>query len=1044
MTGLKQCLLIVGVILLLPDAAGPAQAQDPEEGWQTYTSADGLANDYLRSIAEDRGGRLWFGTPDGASVLDDGDTPFDKGDDTWTTFTTADGLADNSVWAITAGGEGRLWFGTYGGASVLDDGGTPFDKGDDTWISFTESDGLTDDYVRAVAMDSGGGWWFGTRYGGVSVLGDGGTPFDKGDDTWTTFTTTDGLADNYVRDIAADGGGRLWFGTYDGVSVLDDGGTPFDKGDDIWTTFTTADSLTDNDVMTIAADGGGRLWFGTYGGGASVLDDGGTPFDKGDDTWTTFTTADGLVDNIVRVMVMDGGGRLWFATMGGVSVLDDAGTPFDKGDDTWTTFTTADGLANDIVRAMVVDGGGQLWFGTSGGGVSVLADAVVPSSDATSPEYANGAIPVPWSASDGASGVFGATLWVKYGSGGTWIDTELSQRGESDGTFNYTPTQGDGIYYFATVAEDWMGNTEPTPTGSGDDSTAYDTTAPDSNATSPDYDNSGDIAVSWTASDATSGVSSTVLWAKYGSGGSWASTSMTQAGTSGMFNYTPAHGDGTYYFATVAEDWMGNTESTPTDSGDDSAVYDTTDPDSSASSPDYDNAGDIAVSWTASDATSGVSSTALWVKYGNSGSWASAGLAQAGTSGSFDYTPTHGDGTYYFATVASDNAGNIEATPTGSGDASTVYDSTPTLYSISNTDGDGDYVVDWSDVSGATGYTLQEDDNPSFSSPTTRYSGSNSQFTITGQPAGTWHYRVSALNAGGDSMWSNVQSVTVNPVAAPSIPTLYAISNADGDGDYVVDWSDVTGATGYTLQEDGNPSFSSPTTRYSGADSQCTITDQAAGTWHYRVSASNAGGDSTWSSAHSVTVKAWGYLPLILRNYPPLVVENGGFESGDFTGWQHGGELHQFVRTTYPHAGRYSALLGDPAYGNDNVPSGSAWVYQTIQVPSTGSPTFSFWYRIFTYDVLWSETHQCYYDYFDVYIQDTNGQTLEHILRDGYTGTWEKDTLQDLGWKHFSYDLSGYTGQTIRIAFANFNTPGATGDPGLNTYTYLDDVVVSR
>ena len=93
---------------------------------------------------------------------------------------------------------------------------------------------------------------------------------------------------------------------------------------------------------------------------------------------------------------------------------------------------------------------------------------------------------------------------------------------------------------------------------------------------------------------------------------------------------------------------------------------------------------------------------------------------------------------------------------------------------------------------------------------------------------------------------------------------------------------------------------------------------------------------------------------------------------------------------------------------------------------------------------MWSETHQCYYDYFGVYIQDTNGQTLVHILRDGYTGTWEKDTLRDLRWKHFSYDLSGYTGQTIRIAFANFNTPGATGDPGLNTYTYLDDVVVSR
>jgi hypothetical protein len=169
---------------------------------------------------------------------------------------------------------------------------------------------------------------------------------------------------------------------------------------------------------------------------------------------------------------------------------------------------------------------------------------------------------------------------------------------------------------------------------------------------------------------------------------------------------------------------------------------------------------------------------------------------------------------------------------------------------------------------------------------------------------------------------------------------------------------------------------------------------------------------------------------------------NGNAETGDFTGWQHGGELDQSVKSDQPHTGGYSVLLGDPAYPNENVPVGSAWVYQTIEVPSTGAPTLNFWYRVFTYDVLWSHPYQCYYDYFDVYIQDVGGQTLEHILRDGYTGEWKEDTLQDLGWQHFKYNLDAYAGQTIRIRFANFNTPGATSDPGLNTYTYLDDVVI--
>jgi len=169
---------------------------------------------------------------------------------------------------------------------------------------------------------------------------------------------------------------------------------------------------------------------------------------------------------------------------------------------------------------------------------------------------------------------------------------------------------------------------------------------------------------------------------------------------------------------------------------------------------------------------------------------------------------------------------------------------------------------------------------------------------------------------------------------------------------------------------------------------------------------------------------------------------NGGFESGDFASWQHGGELAQDVKPDQPYADTYSALLGDPSYSNQDVPEGSAWGYQIVEVPKTGTPMLNFWYRIFTYDVMWSDSHQCYYDYFDVYIQDIGGQTLEHILRDGYTDEWKEDTLQDLGWRRFRYDLSAYAGQTIRIYFANFNTPGATGDPGLNTYTYLDDVAI--
>ena len=94
--------------------------------------------------------------------------------------------------------------------------------------------------------------------------------------------------------------------------------------------------------------------------------------------------------------------------------------------------------------------------------------------------------------------------------------------------------------------------------------------------------------------------------------------------------------------------------------------------------------------------------------------------------------------------------------------------SAPTLQAIDNPDNDGAYTLIWTSVSGATSYTLQEDDNVGFTSPATAYSGSSTSHGVSGKSVGTYYYRVRAVVGGQVSGWSNVRSVTVSSSSPPT------------------------------------------------------------------------------------------------------------------------------------------------------------------------------------------------------------------------------------------------------------------------------------
>ena len=87
-----------------------------------------------------------------------------------------------------------------------------------------------------------------------------------------------------------------------------------------------------------------------------------------------------------------------------------------------------------------------------------------------------------------------------------------------------------------------------------------------------------------------------------------------------------------------------------------------------------------------------------------------------------------------------------------------------------------------------------------------------------------------------------------------SAPVLDAIAYSDGDGKYTVSWSTVERASSYTLEENGDASFSSPRVAYSGTEPSETISGKGLGTYYYRVRASGGLGSSDWSNTESVDV----------------------------------------------------------------------------------------------------------------------------------------------------------------------------------------------
>jgi ligand-binding sensor domain-containing protein len=168
--------------------------------WKQYTKKDGLPDDIVQAIAEDKDGALWVGTKNG------GIGRFK--DKAWKTYNTKDGLANDNIQTIIIDGDGVKWIGTWGSGLSRFDG-----KNWSTIKAAGAPNGPNSDYILSGKVDAKGNIWFGT-YDGVSML-------DPKTNQWTQYHEADGVLGTDVWATEIDTDGYKWFGTYKGVSRLD-------------------------------------------------------------------------------------------------------------------------------------------------------------------------------------------------------------------------------------------------------------------------------------------------------------------------------------------------------------------------------------------------------------------------------------------------------------------------------------------------------------------------------------------------------------------------------------------------------------------------------------------------------------------------------------------------------------------------------------------------------------------------------------------------------------------------------------------------------
>ncbi len=375
-----------------------------------YTKDDGLCDNKVNEICEDKNGNIWCGTAGGLCyITKEGEFVIPEG--------LSDlGLSNVTVARLMCDSAGRVWISTGSENCVL----VYSNKKIRRFEGITKIENPT---VRAIYQDKSGAFWFGVDPCYVVKI--------KDNEETVYDVRHENIAGTAIESIMQDSNGNYWFTTDAGITVMH--GNSFSYYD-------KTSGAADNGTNEVLEDREGNFWILYNRGGLEKLSAGKfqtvpmnasvnsicedkhrgvtwiacdngvyayknnqfvennvTEFCKGsrarhvgmtsdgellismysakmpqicvklNDEITVWNEENGLTDIKCRVAIKTKNGDYYAGLTKGLAVLK-------NGEDKFIMLTKADGLKNDYIMWLYEDEKERVWVGTNGGGVYVLKD----------------------------------------------------------------------------------------------------------------------------------------------------------------------------------------------------------------------------------------------------------------------------------------------------------------------------------------------------------------------------------------------------------------------------------------------------------------------------------------------------------------------------------------------------------------------------------------------------------------------------------------------------------------------------------------------